>query len=212
MRLRLALAAVALMGGMCSVNAGQEARFDTALDLARSGQGAAAVAMFRQLARADDSAAQVNLAVMQARGQGVPLDEAAAAYWAWRARLAGEGRAAALSDHLMTRLTEEAREALAERLLQDLTARAEAGEMRALLGLGRVETEIRNPARPQEAALWFTLAAAFDLRHALALRDMAMRDLEPAQRLSVQARAGAEFARWCTVLAAGERPRSCATE
>jgi len=212
MRRRLILATVAFVAGLCSADAGQEARFDTALELAHSGQWAVAVAMFRQLARAGDAAAQVNLAVMQARGQGLPQDEAAAAYWAWRARLAGETRAAGLSDHLMTRLTQDARAALAERLLQDLTAQVGRGEMQALVGVGRVEIEIRSPARLQEAALWFTLAAAFEVQHAMVLREVAMQDLEPAQRLSVQARARAEFTRWCRVLAADDRPRSCVAE
>jgi len=205
----LILAALALMVGLCSARAGQEARFDTALDLARGGHGAAAVAMFRQLARAGDLAAQVNLAVMLARGSGLPQDEAAAAYWAWRARLAGETRAAALSDHLMTRLTEEAREVLAERLLHDLTTQAERGEMQALVGLGRVEMEIRDPARPQETALWFTLAAAFEVRHAIVLREVALRDLDAAQRLAVQERAVTEFSRWCGALPYAARPQSC---
>ena len=123
-------------------------------------------------------------------------------------RLPGTG----LSDHLMTRLTEDARAALAERLMQDLTAQVERGEMQALVGLGRIEMEIRSPARLQEAALWFTLAAAFEMRHAEVLREVVMRDLEPAQRLSVQARAGADFSRWCGVLATKDRPRSCAAE
>jgi TPR repeat protein len=209
MSLRPVLAAVVLMAVTCSVDAGQEARFDTALDLARAGQGAAAVAMFRQLASAGDSAAKVNLAVMLVRGTGVPQDEAAAAYWAWRARLAGETRAAALSDHLMTRLTPDARAALAERLLHDLTTQAERGEMQALVGLGRVEMEIRDPARPQEAALWFTLAAAFEVRHAIVLREVALRDLDAAQRLAVQERAVAEFSRWCRALPDAARPQSC---
>ena len=212
MRRRLILAAVALVAGVCSADAGQEARFDTALELARSGQGAVAVAMFRQLAQAGDAAAQVNLAVMQARGQGLPQDEAMAAYWAWRARLAGETRAVGLSDHLMTRLTEDARAALAERLMQDLTAQVARGEMQALVGLGRIEMEIRSPARLQQAALWFTLAAGFEVRQAMVLREVVMRDLEPAQRLSVQVRAGADFSRWCGVLATEDRPRSCAAE
>src|SRR6056297_481533 len=127
------------------------------------------------------------------------------------ARLAGETRAAGLSDHL-TRLTQDARAALAERLLQDLTAQVGRGEMQALVGLGRIEMELRSPARLQEATLWFALAAAFEVRHAIVLREAAIRDLEPAQRLSVQERAGAEFGRLCRVLAIEDRPRSCATE
>jgi hypothetical protein len=209
MRARAILAALLFATAPGPGAAGQPDRFAAALDLARAGQGAAAAAMFLQLAQAGDTAAQVNLAVLQARGLGVPQDEAGAAYWAWRARLSGERRAAALGDHLMTRLTDDARAALAERLMQDLTARAETGDAQALLGLGRVETEIRAPARPQEAALWFTLAAAFEVRHALALREVTMRGLAPEERLAVQARAGAEFARWCGLVPAAARPRSC---
>lgn len=208
--MRTLVAFIVFLAGSSAIHAGQRTDFDVALGFARDGKAAAAAALFENLAKTGDGAAQMNLAVMLARGQGIPQDDQRAAYWAWRARLGGELRAAALSDHLLTKLTKAARAALVERLSGDLKEIAMQGDIQALMALGRVDTEIRTPARPQQAALWFTLAAAFELRHAPALRDITMRNLEPAQRLSVQETARTEFARWCGLLSAQTRPPTCA--
>src|SRR6056297_1647040 len=114
--MRLLVVFIVFLAGSSATQAGQRTDFDVALGFARDGESAAAAALFQDLARAGDRAAQMNLAVMLARGQGIPQDDKGAAYWAWRARLAGELRAAALSDHLLTKLTKAARDALVERL------------------------------------------------------------------------------------------------
>ncbi|TQE98177.1 MAG: hypothetical protein FKY71_15195 [Spiribacter salinus] len=93
---------LALAGG---VHAASQPSFGVALQLAEDGRAAEAVSMFRHLSRDGDPVAQVNLAVMQALGQGIPQDDVSAAYWAWRARFAGEARAIELSEHLVSRLT-----------------------------------------------------------------------------------------------------------
>lgn len=189
--------------------AGSTPDFGRAVAMAQAGQAGAAVAIFADLAQAGHGAAQVNLAVMLARGQGVPQDDQAAAYWAWRARLAGETRAMALSDLLLDRLTEAARARLADRLIADLSARAKEGVPGQFAAIGRVEAQLRTPAKMDEAALWFTLGAAFEEAGALALREVAMADLEPKARLAVQERAGAAFAGWCAEMPADARPESC---
>lgn len=203
-RFGVALSLMALVAGKAWA-----ADLETALSLVREGYSAEAVVIFRDLALAGDSAAQVNLAVMHARGEGVPLDEIEAGYWAWRARLMGDRRAAHPSDVILAKLHRRARNRMAERLSTDLQKLAEEGKPQAFVALGRVETEIRQPPKPQTAALWFTIAAAFEVRYGRALREVATKDLSDAARLDVQLKARTTFSEWCQRVPGTARPASC---
>ncbi|WP_417727028.1 sel1 repeat family protein [Roseovarius sp.] len=207
MRRFVLASAVVLTGAMAT--AGSTPSFDQAVSLARDGKAGAAAAMFADLAHDGNRAAQVNFAVLQAKGQGLPQDDQEAAYWAWRARLAGEIRAIALSDLLLGRLTDAARTKLADRLIHDLTVQAETGMPDQFAAIGRVEVQLRNPPRMDVAALWFTLGAAFEERGALALREFAMNGLDAKARLVVQERASVEFATWCAKVPRDVRPETC---
>ncbi|MEL6915435.1 MAG: sel1 repeat family protein [Pseudomonadota bacterium] len=195
--------------GLVPAPAASARDIETALDHVRDGRAAEAVAIFRDLARAGSSVAQVNLAVMHARGEGVPLDIEEATYWAWRARLMGETRAAAPSEALLVQLPPAQREAVADRLASDLELLAEDGSFRAFVGLGLTELEVRRPADPRRASLWFTLAAAFEEPHGFALRDIALAELDERDRLRVQAEARSVFGDWCERLPLEKRPASC---
>jgi TPR repeat protein len=183
--------------------------FATAVQLAETGRAAEAVAIFRQLSQTGDPVAQVNLAVLQALGQGVPQDDVSAAYWAWRARFAGEARAIDLADYLVSRLTDPARARLADRLDADLQALAASGEVTAFLSLGRVALELRSPAQDARALEWFSLAAAFEVPKAALLRDAVAMRLEPAARLSAQEKTLQAFGEWCGTLPAEARLPTC---
>ncbi|GGC22766.1 hypothetical protein GCM10011363_44150 [Marivita lacus] len=183
--------------------------FATAVQLAEAGRTAEAVSIFRQLSQDGDPVAQVNLAVMQALGRGVPQDDVTAAYWAWRARFAGEARAIDLSDHLLSRLTDPARTRLADRLEADLQALAADGEVTAFLSLGRVALELRSPSQDPRALEWFALAAAFEVPDAAVLRDAVALRLEPAARLMAQDKTLQAFEEWCATLPVDARLATC---
>lgn len=183
--------------------------FATAVQLAETGRAAEAVAIFRQLSQTGDPVAQVNLAVLQALGQGVPQDDVSAAYWAWRARFAGEARAIDLADYLVSRLTDPARARLADRLDADLQALAASGKVTAFLSLGRVALELRSPAQDARALEWFSLAAAFEVPKAALLRDAVAMRLEPAARLSAQEKTLQAFGEWCGTLPVEARLPTC---
>lgn len=183
--------------------------FATAVQLAETGRAAEAVAIFMDLSQDGDPVAQVNLAVMQALGQGVPQDDVSASYWAWRARFAGEARAIDLAEYLVARLTDPARTRLADRLDADLQALAASGEVSAFLSLGRVALELRSPAQDAQALEWFSLAAAFEVPKAALLRDAVAMRLEPAARLSAQEKTWQAFSTWCAALPADARLPTC---
>ncbi len=201
-----------LMALATGVPAAPKPDFAKAVQLAEAGRAAEAVAIFRQLSQRGDRVAQVNLAVLQALGRGVPQDDVSAAYWAWRARFAGEERAIDLADYLVARLTDPARARLADRLEQDLTALATSGDVSAFLSLGRVALELRSPVQETTALEWFSLAAAFEVPNATLLRDAVALRLEPKQRLSVQDETRVAFEQWCEALPAEARLASCPAE
>lgn len=201
-----------LMALATGVPAAPKPDFAKAVQLAEAGRAAEAVAIFRQLSQRGDRVAQVNLAVLQALGRGVPQDDVSAAYWAWRARFAGEERAIDLADYLVARLTDPARARLADRLEQDLTALATGGDVSAFLSLGRVALELRSPVQETVALEWFSLAAAFEVPNATLLRDAVALRLEPKQRLSVQDETLLAFEQWCEALPVEARLASCPAE
>ncbi|MEO1795955.1 MAG: sel1 repeat family protein [Pseudomonadota bacterium] len=192
-----------------SLAAREAARFEAALQHLQAGEAARAVHLFRTLAVSGHGAAQFNLAILHARGVGVPLDTLEANYWAWRARLLGEDRAAALSTALLAELPVAARNTLADRLGRDLEALAEAGVYAAFMARGRVEAEIRSPARLPEAAEWLIIASAFEVPLSRDLRDGLLRELTDAQRLGVEAAAREAFPNWCRRVPPATRPASC---
>ena len=198
-----------IMALATGADAAPKPNFSKAVQLAESGQTAEAVTIFRRLSQEGDPVAQVNLAVLQALGRGVPQDDVSAAYWAWRARFAGEDRAIDLAEYLVARLTDPAQARLAERLEQDLQALAASGDVTAFLSLGRVALELRSPAQEAKALEWFSLAAAFEVPNATLLRDAVALRLEPSARLSVQDKTLQAFETWCEKLPGDIRPPTC---
>lgn len=173
------------------------AAFDAAMAAIAAEQPARAVAIFSRLAEAGDRAAQLNLAVLTARGAGIPQNDLDAAYWAWRARLAGLPDAVAAADALVARLAPDAQEQLLSRLAADLEALGEAGADWAFLGLARLELQLSPDPDPARAYAHASLAAALNVRGAAALRDALAHDLDTAPRLAAQAEATARHARLC---------------
>jgi len=196
-----------LAGPFSSVQAGDD--FARAMEFVRSGKPAQAVVVFHGLAQAGDAAAQLNLAILHTRGEGTPQDDAQAFYWAWRSRLGGEARAIALVDYLKRRIDEDTGNAVAERLTADLVDLAQAGQTWAFLALGRVEAQMRQPARTQEALQWYTVAAAFEVPRAALLRDAQQAEMEMADRLAAQAKAREMFQSWCNKVPDAAKPATC---
>jgi TPR repeat protein len=180
--------------------------FATALAAIEAGNPARAVAIFTALAVAGEAPAQLNLAVLTARGTGIPQNDLDAAYWAWRARLAGLPAAVAPADVLLARLAPEAVAVLSVRLASDLDALAEGGADWAFLARARLELQLATEPDPVRAYGLATLAAALSVPGAMALRDALAPGLAPEARLEAQAEATARFVAIC----AGAARPACA--
>ncbi|MYM53715.1 SEL1-like repeat protein [Thalassovita mangrovi] len=180
--------------------AGQPAQpnaFSEAIQAARDGQAAQAVRMFRTLAQDRNGEAQYNLAVLYARGIGVPQSDEMALYWAWRARFTGVKRAKPLTKYLSRSATPDLMEKVQTRLRDDLTQNINEGQKEAMLALGRVYLELTDPSEPELALVWFTIAAALQQPHASTWRDVTARQLDQEQRLTAQERAASIYQQWC---------------
>ncbi|MDX1780292.1 MAG: hypothetical protein R3256_03140 [Thalassovita sp.] len=190
---------ILVLGAALSVVAqpAQPNAFADAVQAARDGQTAQAVRMFRTLAQDRNGEAQYNLAVLYARGIGVPQSDEMALYWAWRARFSGVTRAKALTGYLTRGATPDLIEKVQLRLRDDLTQSINDGHKEAMLALGRVYLELADPSDPELALVWFTIAAALQQPHASTWRDVVARKLDSEQRIAAQEQAANLYQQWC---------------
>lgn len=184
-------------------------QFTAAMDAAQQGRFGAAAAGFHSLAAEGDAHAAYNLGLLFVSGQGVPQNMASAAYWAWRARLAGLADAQDLLVQIMPQLDHGQRQSLADQLQQALHPAAMAADGKAMLALAVIVSDIAPEPDPVAAYVWQSLAAAVDVAGAAAVRDATLRDLPPAARQVAQDRAITAFAQLCAS-GGSSRPAACA--
>jgi uncharacterized protein len=182
--------------------------FDDALRAAAEGRHGEAAAAFHGLALTGDGAAAFNLAALFATGRGIPQNDTEAAYWAWRARLAGVGAAQPLLNRLWPPPEEIRQQSISDRLEADLLPLAEAGDGAAMLQLAAVLGVVRALPDPRAAHAWQSIAAALDVPGAIAARDATLAAFAPADRAGVQDDALEAFRNWCDRQVA-ERPAAC---
>lgn len=173
--------------------------FEKAMQFVRDGAPGLAVNEFTRLAHAGDKVAQINLAVLLARGVGTPQNEADAYYWAWRARISGELRKAPdVVGFLSERLDDKTRNRIAERLVDDYQDLADTGSPDGFLGASVVLMEVSKPAQPKEALVWAIMATATNpTSKTQQVRDAIAERLSERDRLEAQSRARKRFGDWC---------------
>lgn len=173
------------------------ATFDDAVLSYKMGDKARSASIFRDLAGAGNVEAQFNIAVLFAKGEGVPQNHKLALYWAWRARLAGLTDAVALVEHLSPKVTEKAFEDIAKSLEFKLRENVDNGEALSMLGLGRLYNEVVPDRDRVEAFKWLSMAAALNQKNAAILRDALSMELTIEERVEAQVKASQAFAEWC---------------
>lgn len=172
--------------------------FARAMQAIRDGSPGQAATTFARLAQNGDPEAQINLAVLMARGVGTPQNEAMAFYWAWRARLGQENRKAPdVVEYLERRLDTKAQNRIADKLAADYAELADNGEKDAFLAIAIALFDIRDPAKPDDALVSAIVATALNVQNASVVRDAIARTLTEKDRLNAQRRAGDRFAQWC---------------
>ncbi len=168
-----------------------------------------AAQIFLTLAEGGDPEAQFNIALLYAKGIGVPQNDRLSLYWAWRARLAGIPAAITLIDSLQPAAPPEMRAELASRITADLEARITAGEGRAMLERSVLLLDLMPEADLQAAYVWQALAAALGTPNAAAARDATFARIDPRHRLAAQEAAITTLRDLCK--AGMQAPALCAT-
>ena len=182
--------------------------FDQAVQDYQNKNYTAAYGAFFKLAQDGHGAAQLNLAILTAKGDGIIQNNRDALYWAWRARLSGETQAISVVDYLTAQTLPQEHESVAYELRFTYSDQFEQGTLGAAFRLGRVYNELYTPADIDQAFIWFSIASAFDIKFAKAFRETVGRDLTIEQRNKLQADAQAMTTQWC-IRQADQAPKLC---
>lgn len=173
----------------------EDARFAAATQAVRDRDFRQAIALFEPLAEADVPDAQFNLAVLLREGRGRPQNHVDALYWSALALLGDGTFAEDMVAELMSTLPQAAREAVVARLIDRVTAQAEAGQTGAPRKLARIYSELMAEPDTRLGYIWFSICYALGENRCADGRDSMAQEIEPDALIDIQREAGETFAR-----------------
>ena len=140
--------------------------FMTAVKLVENKQYIDAVNIFNVLAQQEVPEAQFNLSLLLFNGLGVPKNFRQALVWSWKAYLNNHESAINQVNDILEIVTPELQSAVADELIQELTAIANNGDATAALKLGITFTELMVEPDYASAYVWLSIAQAFGIEEA----------------------------------------------
>ena len=140
--------------------------FMTAVKLVEKKQYIDAVNIFNVLAQQEVHEAQFNLSLLLFNGLGVPKNYKQALVWSWKAYLNNHESAINQVNDILEIVTPELQSAVADELIQELTAIANNGDATAALKLGITFTELMVEPDYASAYVWLSIAQAFGIEEA----------------------------------------------
>ena len=140
--------------------------FMTAVKLVEKKQYIDAVNIFNVLAQQGVPEAQFNLSLLLFNGLGVPKNFKQALVWSWKAHLNNHESAISQVNDILEIVTPELQSAVADELIQELTAVANNGDATAALKLGITFTELMVEPDYASAYVWLSIAQAFGIEEA----------------------------------------------
>jgi TPR repeat protein len=140
--------------------------FMTAVKLVEKKQYIDAVNIFNVLAHQEIPEAQFNLSLLLFNGLGVPKNFKQALVWSWKAYLNNHESAINQVNDILEIVTPELQSAVADELIQELTAVANNGDATAALKLGITFTELMVEPDYASAYVWLSIAQAFGIEEA----------------------------------------------
>ena len=140
--------------------------FLTGVKLVEKKQYIDAVNIFNVLAQQEVPEAQFNLSLLLFNGLGVPKNFKQALVWSWKAYLNNHGSAINQVNDILEIVTPELQSAVADELIQELTAIANNGDATAALKLGITFTELMVEPDYASAYVWLSIAQAFGIEEA----------------------------------------------
>lgn len=140
--------------------------FMTAVKLVEKKQYIDAVNIFNVLAQQEIPEAQFNLSLLLFNGLGVPKNFKQALVWSWKAYLNNHESAINQVNDILEIVTPELQSAVADEMIQELTAIAKSGDATAALKLGITFTELMVEPDYASAYVWLSIAQAFGIEEA----------------------------------------------
>ena len=135
--------------------------FKSAIKYVEKKQFFEAYQIFSSLAELEIPEAQFNLALLYSNGLGTPKNFRLALYWSWQAHLNDHETAIEQVNKTYELINENLRNSVAETIIEELVASAQAGDRAAPLKLGKTYLGLFVEAQNQPAYLWLSISQAY---------------------------------------------------
>ena len=167
--------------------------FKSAIKYVEKKQFFEAYQIFSSLAELEIPEAQFNLALLYSNGLGTPKNFRLALYWSWQAHLNDHETAIEQVNKTYELINENLRNSVAEIIIEELVASAQAGDRAAPLKLGKTYLGLFVEAQNQPAYLWLSISQAYGEERASALLEEAASQMTLEEVLAQQEEAQKSF-------------------
>jgi TPR repeat protein len=149
--------------------------------------------IFSSLAELGIPEAQFNLALLYSNGLGTPKNFRLALYWSWQAHLNDHETAIDRVNKTYDLINEDLRNSVAQTIIEELVASAQAGDKDAPLKLGKTYLGLFVEAQNLPAYLWLSISQAYGEERASALLEEATSQMTLEEVLAQQEQAQKSF-------------------
>jgi TPR repeat protein len=149
--------------------------------------------IFSSLAELGIPEAQFNLALLYSNGLGTPKNFRLALYWSWQAYLNDHETAIDRVNKTYDLINEDLRNSVAQTIIEELVASAQAGDKDAPLKLGKTYLALFVEAQNLPAYLWLSISQAYGEERASALLEEAASQMTLEEVLAQQEEAQKSF-------------------
>ena len=149
--------------------------------------------IFSSLAELGIPEAHFNLALLYSNGLGTPKNFRLALYWSWQAHLNDHETAIDRVNKTYDLINEDLRNSVAQTIIEELVASAQAGDKDAPLKLGKTYLALFVEAQNLPAYLWLSISQAYGEERASALLEEAASQMTLEEVLAQQEEAKKSF-------------------
>jgi len=168
-------------------------QFKSAIKHVEKKQFFEAYQIFSSLAQLGIPEAQFNIALLYSNGLGTPKNFRLALYWSWQAHLNDHETAIDRVNMIYDLINEDLRNSVAQTIIEELVASAQAGDKDAPLKLGKTYLALFVEAQNLPAYLWLSISQAYGEERASALLEEATSQMTLEEVLAQQEEAQKSF-------------------
>ena len=152
-----------------------------------------AIKIFQKLSEMDYPEAQYNLGLFYFNGLGTPKNFKMSLYWSGKAYLNGHEKALDRVDAALDASNDSLRDTVATQIVEELIARADQGDIRAPLKLGKTYLNLFVQPDALAAYLWLSISQAYGEEMATSFLNEAASQLTLEEILATQDQALEKF-------------------